>query len=104
MLEFLFWIFFIFIVIGYVFRLFLRYGLPWLLKRFMQNQQKKYSESFNSNNSFNQNSDKGEVNIKKKRKRKLIATKVILENTLIMKILKNNILSIKRKIPKNGQK
>lgn len=70
MLEFLFWIFFIFIVFGYVFRLFLRYGLPWLLTRFMQNQKKKYSESFNSNNSYNQTSDKGRVNIKKKKEKK----------------------------------
>lgn len=68
MLEFLFWIFFIFIVFGYVFRLFLRYGLPWLLKRFMQNQQKKYSESTNSNNF--PNSTAGDTNVKAKTNKK----------------------------------
>ncbi len=62
MLEFLFWIVFIFIVIGYVFRLFLRYGLPWLLTRFMKNQQQKYSDSVNPNNFTDQTSSKSNIN------------------------------------------
>jgi len=64
MLEFLFWVVFTFIVIGYVFRLFLRYGLPWLLNRFMQKQQQKYSESNNSDNFSN--SPDADTNIKTK--------------------------------------
>lgn len=64
MINILFWIIFILLVFSYVFKLFLRYGLPWLLKRFVQNQQNKYSDPFNSNSS--QRSDKeGEVKVKK---------------------------------------
>lgn len=69
MLEFLFWVFFIFIVIGYVFKLFVRYGLPWLLTRFIKNQQKKYSDPFSSGSNPKQQSDSGEVSIKKGRKK-----------------------------------
>ncbi len=67
MLEFLFWLIFVFVVIGYVFKLFIRYALPWLLTRFMQNQQKKYSDTFNRANSSNQDFNSGKVNIKSKK-------------------------------------
>jgi hypothetical protein len=38
--------------------------MPWLLTRFMQNQQKKYSDNFNQTNSSNRAYGSGEVNIK----------------------------------------
>jgi len=68
MLEFLFWLIFVFVVIGYVFKLTIRYILPWLLTRFVQNQQKKYSDNFNPNNTSNQDFGSGEVNIKSEKK------------------------------------
>ena len=70
MLEFLFWIIFIFVVIGYVFKLFLRYGLPWLITRFMNKQQNKYSNSFDPSNFNNQKTAEGEVNINSGKKKK----------------------------------
>jgi hypothetical protein len=68
MIEVLFWIIFIFIIAGYVFKLFLRYGLPWMLNRFVNKQQKKYTNSFN-NAPPNQNKE-GEVKVKKTTKKK----------------------------------
>ncbi len=70
MLEFIFWVFFIFIVTGYVFKLFVRYGLPWLLTRFMKNQQKKYSDPFNSSSYSGQQTTDGEVSIDRGSKKK----------------------------------
>ena len=69
-MEVLFWIIFIFFAIGYTFKLFLRYGLPWLLSRFVQNQQQKHSASQGSNNFNNPQPPEGEVNVKVNKKKK----------------------------------
>jgi hypothetical protein len=69
-MEILFWIIFIFLAIGYTFKIFLRYGLPWLLSRFVQNQQQKYSNSQASNNYNNPPSPDGQVNVKVNKKKK----------------------------------
>jgi hypothetical protein len=51
-METLLWIIFIFIFLGYAFKFFLKYGLPWLLGRFIRNQQEKYN-GFGAQNTYN---------------------------------------------------
>jgi hypothetical protein len=64
MLEVFLTIIFIFILLYYAFRLFLRYGLPWLLARHIRKQQQKF---YNANGQAESNARKkkeGEVKIK----------------------------------------
>jgi len=48
-----------FVLIYYAFKLFLRYGLPWLLARFFKKQQDK----FNQQQTNSKNREEGEVRI-----------------------------------------
>lgn len=61
---------FVVIIIYYIFKLFIRYALPWFLARFMKKQQEK----FNGMGGFNQNSysnaDDGEIKVKSTRSSK----------------------------------
>jgi hypothetical protein len=56
-----------FVIIYYVFKLFLRYGLPWLLARFVKKQQDKYNQQQNGS----QERKDGEVKIKNKTPQKI---------------------------------
>ena len=67
-MEILLWIIFIFLMIGYGFKIFFRYGMPWLLNRFVQNQQKKYANNFSSG--FKSQSNDQNVNTETERKSK----------------------------------
>jgi len=67
-MEILLWIIFIFLIIGYGFKIFFRYGMPWLLNRFVQNQQKKYASNFSSG--FNSQTTNQNVNPETERKNK----------------------------------
>jgi hypothetical protein len=64
MLEVFLTIVFVFILLYYGFRLFLRYGLPWLLTRHIRKQQQKF---YGANDQTQENARKrkeGEVKIK----------------------------------------
>ena len=50
-------------LLWYGLKIFLRYGLPWLLARFVRNQQAKYGSSDGASGSHPQ---EGEVKVKKK--------------------------------------
>lgn len=67
-MKILFWIIFIFILLGYAFRLFLRYGLPWLLGKMIRNQQNKYAD-FQGGETKNQKQE-GEIKIKTNKQNK----------------------------------
>lgn len=69
-MKILFWIIFIFILLGYAFRFFLKYGLPWLLGKMIRNQQNKYTD-FQGGGTNNQNpKQEGEVKIKTNKQNK----------------------------------
>ena len=57
------WLIFIFFLLAYGFRLFLRYGMPWLLGRFMKKQQEKFNQAYNQQQGFGQGNTEGEVEI-----------------------------------------
>ena len=59
-MKFLFWVILFFVIIYYGFKLFFRYGLPWILSRFVQKQQEKY----NRNQGFNPDKQEGDVTVK----------------------------------------
>jgi len=61
-MEFLLWVILFFIIIYYGFKLFFRYALPWLLKRFVQQQQEKY----NRQQGYNSDNQEGDVTVKNK--------------------------------------
>ncbi len=66
MLETLLTVIFIFLVLVYAFRLFFRYGLPWLLSRHMRKQQQKYYDIFGWGNVNDpEKKREGEVKVKK---------------------------------------
>ncbi len=55
-----------FVLLYYALKLFLRYGLPWLIGRFMRNQQNKYQQQ----QGFNQNNKEGEIRVKRDKRKK----------------------------------
>lgn len=55
-----------FVLLYYALKLFLRYGLPWLIDRFMRNQQNKYQQQ----QGFNQDRKEGEVRVKMDKRKK----------------------------------
>lgn len=59
----LLWIVFIFFILAYALRLFLRYGLPWILGRMMKQQQDKFSQAFKQQQGYTQTKKEGEVEI-----------------------------------------
>ena len=69
MLEFLLSVILIFLLLGYAFRLFFRYGLPWLMGRYMKSQQQKFYEGFDQSAGNSRDKNEGEVKIKQTRKK-----------------------------------
>lgn len=67
-MELLLGIFFFFVLLYYGLKLFLKYGLPWLITRFMKNQQSKYSAYGQSR--ADQQKREGEIKIKTSRQGK----------------------------------
>lgn len=55
-----------FILFYYIFKLFLRYALPWLLARFMHKQQNKFYQQ----QGFQSENQEGEVKIKRDKSKK----------------------------------
>jgi hypothetical protein len=55
-----------FVLLYYALKLFLRYGLPWLIGRFMHNQQNKYQQQ----QGFNTDKKEGEVRVKMDKRKK----------------------------------
>lgn len=51
-----------FMLLWYGFKIFLRYGLPWLIARFMKNQQAKFNQQSNYQNTSQKR--EGDVHIK----------------------------------------
>lgn len=58
-----------FIILWYGLKLFLRYGLPWLLARFLKNQQSRFGNLNQQQQAKGQRPD-GEVKIKKDKSQK----------------------------------
>jgi hypothetical protein len=69
MLEFILSVILIFILLGYAFRLFLRYGLPWLMGRYVKKQQEKFYQGFDQAGGRTQQKKEEEVKIKQGRKK-----------------------------------
>jgi len=69
MLEFLLSVILIFLLLGYAFRLFFRYGLPWLMGRYMKSQQQKFYKGFDQSAGNSREKKEGEVKIKQTRKK-----------------------------------
>ncbi|MEE4259004.1 MAG: DUF4834 family protein [Bacteroidales bacterium] len=69
MMEFILSAILIFILLGYAFRLFLRYGLPWLMGRYVKKQQEKFYQGFDQSGRNAQQKKEGEVKIKQPRKK-----------------------------------
>ena len=69
MLEFLLSVILIFLLLGYAFRLFFRYGLPWLMNRYMKSQKQKFYEGFDQTTGNSRDNKEGEVEIKQTRKK-----------------------------------
>ncbi|PLX13206.1 MAG: hypothetical protein C0598_04270 [Marinilabiliales bacterium] len=67
-MEIIFWIIIVFFLLGYAFRIFLRYGLPWLLGRFIRNQQNKHSGFSSSGFNSQYQKPEGEIKIKTNKK------------------------------------
>ncbi len=65
-MEILLWIILIFFILGYGFRLFFRYAMPWLLTLFLKKQQEKFSQMTGQQQQETKN--EGDVNIRKTRK------------------------------------
>ena len=63
-MEVLFGIILFFILVYYGFKFFLRYGLPWLIARFMKNQQTKYNQHYGHRQNQETGKKKGYVRIK----------------------------------------
>ena len=68
-MEFILSVLLIFILLGYAFRLFFRYGLPWLMGRYVKKQQEKYYQGFNQAGGNAYQKKEGEVKIKQPRKK-----------------------------------
>lgn len=66
-MEVLLWIIFIFLAIGYGIKLFFRYGMPWLLRYLMKQQQEKFSR-MSGQTPQQQKKNEGEVKLKNKKK------------------------------------
>lgn len=66
----LLWIVFVFVILVYALRLFLRYGMPWLLGRIMKKQQDKFTQEFKQQQAYNQTKKEGEVEINVPQKKK----------------------------------
>ena len=62
-MKFLFWFILIFLLLSYGLKLFMRYGLPWLLGRFMKKQQEKFNQGSYQQQGFDQGKKEGEVEI-----------------------------------------
>lgn len=58
----------IIILLGYAFKLFLRYGVPWLMGRYMKKQQEKFYQGFDQTSGNTHQKREGEINIKQTRK------------------------------------
>ena len=69
MLEFLLTVILIFLLLGYAFRLFFRYGLPWLMGRYMKSQQQKFYDGFDQKAGNSRDKNEGEVEVKQTRKK-----------------------------------
>ena len=62
-MNFFLWLVLIIFLLSLGFRLFLRYGMPWLLARFMKKQQEKFNQAYNKQQGFYQEKKEGEVEI-----------------------------------------
>lgn len=57
-----------FIIAAYLFRLFIRYGLPYILGRFIRKQQENFAGGFQQNDfSQKKSTNDGEVKVKRKK-------------------------------------
>ena len=70
MLETFLTVVFVFILFYYAFRLFFRYGLPWLLARHIRKQQQKFYGANSQTQENVRNRKEGEVKIKNVRQEK----------------------------------
>lgn len=59
-MDILLWILLVFVITYYALKLFLRYGLPWLIARFVKKQQEKFNQQ-----PYQQQQKEGEVHIRK---------------------------------------
>ncbi len=64
MLEALLKFLFIVIIIYYIFRIFIRYALPWFLARFMKKQQEKFNNMGGFQRNDYSNPNEGDVKVK----------------------------------------
>lgn len=55
---------FIILVVYYLLKLFLKYGAPWLIARFVRKHQEQYNQNHGSTNSQYNKTEKDEVKIK----------------------------------------
>ena len=69
MLEFFLTVILIVLLLGYAFRLFFRYGLPWLMGRYMKSQQQKFYDGFDQSAGNKKRKNEGEVEVKQSRKK-----------------------------------
>ena len=67
MIEFILSAILIIILLGYAFRLFLRYGLPWLMGRYVKKQQEKFYQGFDQTGGNTYQKKEGEIKIKQPR-------------------------------------
>lgn len=59
-----------FVILYYGLKLFLRYGLPWLIARFMKNQQSKFNQYGQQQQSTQKKEGEVEIKVRKKKKHK----------------------------------
>ena len=73
-MNFFLWLILVFFLLSYGFRLFLRYGMPWLLSRFMKKQQDKFNQAYNQQQGFQQKKKKERwrLTFRRKKSRKKI--------------------------------
>lgn len=69
-MEFLFTVIIVFILLGYLFKLFFRYALPWIMGRYMKKQQEKFYQGFNQQGGANTYTKEGDVKIRQNQKKK----------------------------------
>ncbi len=69
-MDILFGIILFFVLLYYGLKLFLRYGLPWLIGRFMKNQQAKYGQWNQQQGNQESQKENGDVKIKADRTKK----------------------------------
>jgi hypothetical protein len=62
-MNFFLWLILIFFLLSLGLRLFLRYGMPWLLSRFMKKQQEKFNQAYQQQQGSYREKKEGEVEI-----------------------------------------